>query len=116
MSRRSHSSLHTGRITQEFQDALHEHGLEAFMGNDASKQPGALSEMLLHETAVAWIRAGLARSLPQRPWEESRAAFGERLHVVVRNINARYDVCALCRAFPARVQLLVEMEGGKIAR
>ena len=69
----------SGTITNEFKTALQDHSLTAFMGDNAALQPGSLQEMMLHETAVAWIRRGLTRSLPPKPWEETIEAFGARL-------------------------------------
>ena len=46
--------LKNGRITPEYSSALQEHGLRAFMGYNASRQPGDLKELMLHETAMAW--------------------------------------------------------------
>ena len=41
-----------------FEQSLH----AATLGNDASVQPGCLQELMLHETAVSWIRVRLART------------------------------------------------------
>ena len=42
-----------GHITAGYKQALRDHSLRAFMGDDASEQPGELQELMLHETAVA---------------------------------------------------------------
>ena len=73
-----------------------------------------LQEMMLHETAVAWIRRGLTWSLPRKPWEETVEEYGSRLKEVVRMVNENYDVEDLCRALPSRVQKLVESKGDKL--
>ena len=106
----------TGRITYQFQHALADHGLSPFMGEDASAQPGMLQEMMLHETAVAWIRKGLTQTLPMRAWEETVDDYASRLKEVVRRVNTHYDVDGLCRALPARIQLLVDAQGGKLGK
>ena len=106
----------TGRITADFKLALKDHGLTAFMGDDASQQPGSLQEMMLHETAVAWIRRGLTWTLPAKPWEESVEDFAARLKEVVRKVNAEYNVDGLCHELPVRVQALFDAEGGKVAK
>ena len=62
----------SGKITKEFKGALREHDLRTVMGDDAGKQPGSLQEVLLHETAVAWIRRRLACTVPVNCWEETR--------------------------------------------
>ena len=86
------------------------------MGDDASRQPGSLQELMLHETAVAWIRRGLTWTLPARPWEETVAAFSARLREVVRKVNDEYNVEGLCRELPTRVESLYDAEGGKLQK
>ena len=49
----------TGRITPGYRAALQANGLRAFSNDDASVQPGQLQEVMLHETAVAWMRVRL---------------------------------------------------------
>ena len=53
-----------GSITYQFKHALSDHGLTAFMRDDAAQQPGMHQDMMLHETAAPWIRKGLAQTLP----------------------------------------------------
>ena len=104
----------TGGITPEFKAALADHGLRAFMGDDASQQPGSLWEMMFHETAVSWIRRGLTWTLPPRPWEETPTEFARRLRAVVEDINARHRVEGLCRELPQRVRALHAAQGGRL--
>ena len=77
-------------------------------------QPGKLSDCLLHETAVSWIRVQLTKTLPARPWEESSTQHYARLRLVAGRINSEYDVAGLCRQLPARVARLHERGGGKL--
>ena len=102
-------------ITPKFREALRRHDLRAFLGDDATAQPGNLAQVLLHETAVAWTRHRLTLSLPAAPWEEeTREAFGARLREAARYSNANYDVEGLCRSFPKRIQDLVDREGDNL--
>ena len=101
-------------MPNEFKAALADHGLKAFMGDDASQQPGSLWEMMLHETAVSWIRRGLIWNLPPRPWEETPTEYACRLRAVVADINTRYDVEGLCRELPQRVLALHDAQGGRL--
>lgn len=103
-----------GRITVKYAEALREHGFGAALGEDASVQPGKLQELMLHETAVAWIRDRLSRTLPAKPWNEARDAYGKRLKRICNDINSNCEVEALCRAFPTRINTLVEREGGRL--
>ena len=106
----------TARITAPFQAALRHHGLTAFMGDDAGQQPGTLAQVLLHETAVAWVRVQQTRTTPKKAWEETREAFGDRLRAIARYINTEYNVEGLCRDFPLRVQHLVDAEGDNLSK
>ena len=86
------------------------------MGDDASLQPGALQEVMLHETAVAWCRYKLARCVPARAWLETPEEYRSRLKAVVAEVNANHDVDALCKELPARVAQLLLAEGGRLAK
>ena len=90
----------SGRITPEYNSALQEHGLRAFMGQDAARQPGDLKELTLQETAMAWVNNRLKVTRPAKAWEETEAEFGERLRSVAEYINATYDVQSLCKGIP----------------
>ena len=68
-----------GKITKKFKRALEDNDLETFNGDDGSKQPGAFGDMLLHETAVSWIRFREERCRVVCPWNESVADFGVRI-------------------------------------
>ena len=84
-------------ITDGYRDALREHGLKAFMGADASAQPGNLQELLLHETAVSWMRVGLAKTVPKACWAETLPAYRPRLKAVCASINAKHGVAGSCK-------------------
>ena len=105
-----------GKITEGYRAALRRHGLRAFMGVDASVQPGELQEVMLHETAMAWMRVGLARTTPKKCWEESVDDYCSRLKRVCAHINSNHDVEGLCRQLPKRVQELRDQGGDRISR
>jgi len=106
----------TGHITAAYKRALRDHDLRAFMGVDAARQPGALQEVMLHETAVAWCRYKLARCLPTRPWLETPEEYRTRLKAVVAEINSAYDVEGLCWELPSRVAGVIREGGGRLAK
>ena len=106
----------SGVVTSEYKAALELHGLQAFQGDCAVQQPGKLSDLLLHETAVAWIRLNLSRTLPARPWEESPKQLITRLKRIAGNINREYNVDGLCKDLPTRVELLQQRGGGKLKK
>ena len=85
------------------------------MRDDAKAQPGKLGDVMLHETAVAWIREQERRTLPKRPWEETPEKFATRLKGIVAKLNADCDVESLCRDLPSRVQHLYEKKGRKLS-
>ena len=78
-------------------------------------QPGNMQELMLHETSVAWIRHRLAKSVPARPWEESRDAYTARLKRIVEEINRNHDVENLCKGFLTRIAKLVDKNGGRLS-
>ena len=106
----------TACITHEFHQALRDHGLRAFMGENARQQPGSLQEVMLHETAVAWLRTLLSQSTPRAPAEETREAYLSRLRAACAHVNDNFDVAGLNRELPDRVQKLQELQGDKLRK
>ena len=104
----------TDQITAGYSAALAAHGLRPMMGDDASKQEGDSQEVMLHETAIAWLRKCLSLSLPKCPWLETREEYGTRLKREAQYVNEKYDVDGLCRRFPSRMGKLVELDGGRL--
>ena len=105
-----------GKITPEFSAALTEHGFTAFWGQDASAQPGHLQELMLHETAVSWLRHRLTETLPKLSWKETPDQFAARLRLCCTSVNKELEVEDLCRDFPRRVALLQERNGGRLSQ
>ena len=56
-----------------------------------------LKDLMLHETAVAWLTARLKVTVPAKPWEESAQLFGSRVKQAAEYVNTHYDVDALQR-------------------
>ena len=106
----------TGKITDGYQRALRAHKLKAFFPKDASIQPGTLQEVMLHETAVAWMRTRLAQTVPKKAWEESVDAYGSRLKTCAAFINSHYNVKNLCRELPQRLHALQDSGGDRLAK
>ena len=104
----------TGRVTAELAAALEPTELELFWGDDAHEQPGYCADVLLHETAVAWIRKGLSTSVPRFPWKETRAQHSRRLRDVVAAINGRHNVEGLCKGLPIRLDTLKSRQGDRL--
>ena len=72
------------------------------------------ADVLLHETAVSWMRKKLTATTPRRPWLESRDQYAARLRRVVADINRSYAVGALCQRFPDRLDELVRRQGDRL--
>ena len=106
----------SGKITDGYRESLRDHGLKAFMGEDASVQPGCLQDGMLHETAMAWVRERLTKTVPRLPWEESIEAYGTRLKDVAAYINKHYDVAGLCRELPDRAAELLKRQGDRLSK
>ena len=105
-----------GKITHAYKAALREHGLKAYYGDDASVQPGNLQEVMLHETAVAWIRRRETVSQKRQPWTETVEEFGTRLRSICEHINTHFDVEGLCNGMPKRIQLVIDAQGDRIKK
>ena len=106
----------SGNITEGYRRALREHNLKAFFPDDASVQPGQLQDLMLHETAVSWMRERLAQTVPKKPWEESLDQYRVRLKSCAAHINATYQVSALCRELPQRLAALRALAGDRLAK
>ena len=105
-----------GKITEPFKEALQRHRFKAYYGDNAKEQPGAMQELMLHETAVAWIRYEEQKTRPMEPWREKVPEFASRMKAIALDINKRHKVDNLCKALPKRVQMLIDAEGDRIGK
>ena len=106
----------TGNITAGYKNALREHNLKCFFGDNASVQPGQLQDLLLHETAMAWMRDRLKKTHPRKPWEETVEQYCSRLKECAAHCNNKYDVDGLCREVPQRLRILLDKGGDRIPK
>lgn len=106
----------SGRITNGYRDALRAHSLKAFFGDNSSIQPGQLQDFLLHETAMAWVRNRLKKTVPKRPWAETVPEYHARLRSCAAHCNAKYNIENLCRELPWRVQELKNRKGDRLPK
>ena len=72
--------------------------------------------MMLHETAVAWVRNREKVTQPRHPEKETPEEYWARLCGIAQFINANYDVESLCRELPQRLQKLVDRGGDRIGK
>jgi len=105
-----------GNVTPKFKASLEQAGLRAFQGENALVQSGTIGDVLLHETAVSWLRYLMGQTTPAAPWTESREAYYTRLRAQCQKVNEKYDVDALCREFPSRLRDVVAKKGEKIGK
>ena len=111
-----------GTITSEYDSACRRHGFRPWAGVDAKRgpraQPPDISDVLLHETAISWLKDRLHRSTRtvQIPWEETPTDFAARLHVVVAGINDDCNIAGLCREFPERLRRLRASGGDRLPK
>ena len=105
-----------GKITNPFKEALRRNSFKAYYGDNAKAQPGAMHELMLHETAVSWIRHLEEQTRPKEPWLEAKnvAEYASRMKGIALDINKRHNVDNLCRALPKRVEKLIEAAGDRI--
>ena len=103
-------------ITSPYEAALKEHGFKNLMGNDASKQPGHMQELMLHETTVAWMRTLLTETTPKKSWTESREEYTARLKRCADFLNKNYDVEGLCKGLLQSIKGFIKAEGGCIPK
>ena len=95
-------------------EALGEHDLDAFMGDNAAVQPGSTQDFLLHETAVSWLRHRLAQSTPKRCWKETRPEYGRRLKRCCEQVNRDLDVEGLSNGVPKRLKKMHDIGGDRL--
>ena len=106
----------TGNITASYKEALRANGLKAFFGDNASVQPGQLQDFLLHETAMAWMRDRLKKTLPRKPWEETAEQYVSRLKKCAEHCNNKYEIENLCKEVPWRVDELLKRDGDRLPK
>ena len=105
----------SGRVTNAYDCAVDECGFKLFWGPDAKQQSPEMPDLLLHETAVSWVRNALRRMKPETmPWKEGPAQWSRRMMRAVGEANLS-DVNGLCRQFPERVEECIAAGGAKLA-
>ena len=105
-----------GTITSDYDFACREGGFRPWAGTNSKKglraQPRDSGDVLLHETAISWLRREEEKARPLKPWEETPGDLDKRLQRVLKRINKEFDVCGLCMQLPSRLQSLVDVTHG----
>ena len=107
----------SGRIVHAYADALKSAGFRPFAGDDASKQPADVPDVMLHETIVGWVRACLKSHPPRRTHsvEQNEEALRRAMEECRVHIEANYDVDSLSQSFPDRLCDLAAAKGDRLA-
>ena len=105
-----------GLITPVYKHALATVRLETAIGEDARAQPGSLGDVLLHATAVSWLRVRVAETAPPRPWLETHEEYNQRLKACCGAVNRDLGVEGLCRGWLKRLGDLEAKAGGRLQR
>ena len=108
----------SGQIVRLYRQALDDAGFRPFAGNDASMQPPDIPDVLPHETAVGWIRNYLKKYPFSRDGslDEQEKRLRQVMKDACNHINSTYDAEGLCKAFPARLQQLIDRGGDRLVR
>ena len=105
----------SGQVVNAYEHAVQKCGFKFFWGPDAKRQAPDMPDLLLHETAVSWVRNVLRRMKPEvLPWKESPVQWSRRMVRAVDEAN-QYDVEASCTDFPDRIQECLAADGAKLS-
>ena len=108
-----HPGTHPPRpIDQQMESPLFFGSLEGEGVRGPRAQPPDVADVVLHETAISWLRVEEEQTRPTRPWEETPKQLAVRLQRGVSRINKDFDVRGLCMEFPDRLHTLVKKKGG----
>ncbi len=105
----------SGHVTAAHDRAVRDCGFKLFWGPDAKTQSPDMPDLLLHETAVSWLRGVLRRTKPDVvPWMETPQQWSRRMMNALDECNRSKDVEGLCLQFPGRVEECLAEEGARL--
>ena len=105
----------SGPVTAAYDIAARQCGFRLFWGPDAKRQSPDMPDLLLHETAVSWVRGVLRRTKPEAlPWLETPEQWSRRMMQAVGEANSK-DVEGLCLQFPDRIDECLACDGARLA-
>lgn len=84
----------SGNICTEYHEAVTEHGFKTWAGENSKWQPPDIADLLLHETAVAWVRKYLKQHPVKIGKDMGKNIEGlvEKLKEAEEHINTFYEV------------------------
>ena len=107
-----------GTITGDYESACRECGFKPWAGTNSKKgpraQPREIGDVLLHETAISWLRREEENTRPRAPWLETPVELERRMLAAVRHINKEFDVRSLSIQVPERLHALVVTDGDRL--
>ena len=107
-----------GTITGDYESACRECGFQPWAGTNSKKapraQPREIGDVLLHETAISWLRREEEKTRPCTPWRETPVELEHRMLAAVRHINKEFDVRGLSMQFPEGLHTLVVTDGDRL--
>ena len=87
----------TGKVVAAYNRSEKECGFRLYWGDDASQQSPDMGDLLVHETAVAWLRQRMMREKPVvLPWEETQEQWIQRARRAVQHINDHVNARGVC--------------------
>ena len=85
-----------GTITGDYETACRSAGFTPWAGSNCKEGPRApppdIGDVLLHETAISWLRREEESARPRKPWEETPRMLGKRIQTAVNKINKEVNV------------------------
>ena len=107
----------SGHVTRAYDCAARRCGFKLFWGADAKQQAPDMPDLLLHETAVSWLRGVLRKTKPVvPPWRESPAQWSRRMMDAVAVVNdGTKDVDGLCMQFVDRLEECLAKRGARLS-
>ena len=84
----------TGNICPQYHEALQAHGFEPWAGENSKWQPPDIPDLLLHETAVAWVRKWMRQHPVKLGTDMARniSTLVDKLKECEDHINTYYEV------------------------
>ena len=106
----------SGHVVAAYDCAVRECGFKLFWGPDAKRESPDMPDLLLHETAVSWLRGVLRRTKPDAvPWLETPAPWSRRMMKALDECNRASDAEGPRMQFTERVEECLAEGGARLS-
>ncbi len=106
----------SGLVVAAYEQAVRDCNFRLLWGADAKQQSPDMPDLLLHETAVGWLRGVLRRTKPEvKPWLETPAQWSRWVMKALDEVDHNYDAEGLCQQFSDRVEECFAAEGERLS-